>query len=1191
MGIVDELYNGERVNQFIDNFIKSKPIIPANVGNLYSNLLKSGAEKSKFSGDRLFDRPAGGQRAEDIAFVERLPKDAPITFEEMESQELFTPDFYRSELYKTIKEHAINRGIKVMFTRGFYYTLNDKKVKTKEPFQGIFYPRLGQVVINLNETWNSYQKHLDQFRERKIFPNIKLLDNVALKGLKSFEDYVQYIFTHEMIHAVSSNVLEQLDSEDKNKYVAEELNEVQINAAEKLEAIRKYLDSLDKEKYFGRSSVYALENKHELLAGLSDLNFIEAISKIPLPEELRYEAKTPNVFESILKFLTELLTGKKVDNNAADSVYAALNDIITTRSKLVFDPSLVTFNTDFSLPDTEKVIGKFYDQNPDAGGGTLPLPSVGTRVSIKDEKGEYNDYQIRTTFEPLLRLFFMNNYLNGYHLNQLFTGAYDEFANTEDLVKRMTGVLAPGIKPFISPWGSKPNYNLGIIRDTLLKRDSEGNVPKQMLSFVERSYPGITEDRKNVLLSFFRKVETTDGQGFISKKRIAELKAAYGDSYDVGNILKPVYFGTSLSKYPFKENLNSEDATKAIEELKQQYPGAQFDQFITVETQNGITNIYKNVPKTVYIKYSAVHLDDSLLERYPELKAFDKYMEDNNIDELVFPSAIKIGAPKGDMLTDLDAQSLIDHYMNEDRTLKNTSRLLANENGLSTISLENKYYKMQFNPKSSVGENKVTVPSQLQYFVNLFKYNERESRIAFETISEIINLQTREAIKSLTGESSTKGLNRYQKGKKESYKSHNRRIRAIEKKLTTQIGSKLTSAGSEYYKDFVDAGISTSNPILYDKVYSQIMSTIENMGIRIKLPGGKMIMQSDANVKITDPKTGQVRELESYEDSNSGKYYSEVVISREILSDEMYGALQRGEDIFASAEVLGFRIPTTEVHSAIPMKIVGVHDDQNTNLVIAPFNTVYILGADFDVDSLFVVRRNLMPKNISKLLGLEDGHPVGYQKINGKYHFPDPRLNPSNVYDGQTIKFPLINEYLAKLNDLIEEEKKKLTSNKELQKPAEIIKAIEKSIKKLEGYKEELRILNAKNALFEAFASAVQKKPTRERMLTPILMSTFNDLNDPTSVASKLREVHPQLWADDLLGDLTDLNSDFDSFSVMQSGKKLTGHFANAIKVLAYINKAGESKEIVKVNKYFTLSYKIDDQTVVYDTLDTSPKL
>jgi hypothetical protein len=63
--------------------------------------------------------------------------------------------------------------------------------------------------------------------------------------------------------------------------------------------------------------------------------------------------------------------------------------------------------------------------------------------------------------------------------------------------------------------------------------------------------------------------------------------------------------------------------------------------------------------------------------------------------------------------------------------------------------------------------------------------------------------------------------------------------------------------------------------------------------------------------------------------------------------------------------LLGFRIPSTELHSAVAMKVVGFYDgDLNTNMVIAPELLVALHGSDFDVDSLFFAKRPSAKKEI-----------------------------------------------------------------------------------------------------------------------------------------------------------------------------------------------------------------------------------
>jgi len=73
---------------------------------------------------------------------------------------------------------------------------------------------------------------------------------------------------------------------------------------------------------------------------------------------------------------------------------------------------------------------------------------------------------------------------------------------------------------------------------------------------------------------------------------------------------------------------------------------------------------------------------------------------------------------------------------------------------------------------------------------------------------------------------------------------------------------------------------------------------------------------------------------------------------------------------FLYSDLLSFRIPSSGMHSSVPLKVVGFYDTENTNVVIIPKDVVVLHGSDYDVDSLFVIRRELMDIEGFKGFGL-----------------------------------------------------------------------------------------------------------------------------------------------------------------------------------------------------------------------------
>ena len=72
--------------------------------------------------------------------------------------------------------------------------------------------------------------------------------------------------------------------------------------------------------------------------------------------------------------------------------------------------------------------------------------------------------------------------------------------------------------------------------------------------------------------------------------------------------------------------------------------------------------------------------------------------------------------------------------------------------------------------------------------------------------------------------------------------------------------------------------------------------------------------------------------------------------------------------------MLGFRIPSSELHSGVALNIVGWLEDDSVSIVV-PQRIVEIHGSDFDVDSLFVIGKDVIRD--------EDGNALNYEYSNG----------------------------------------------------------------------------------------------------------------------------------------------------------------------------------------------------------------
>ncbi len=114
-----------------------------------------------------------------------------------------------------------------------------------------------------------------------------------------------------------------------------------------------------------------------------------------------------------------------------------------------------------------------------------------------------------------------------------------------------------------------------------------------------------------------------------------------------------------------------------------------------------------------------------------------------------------------------------------------------------------------------------------------------------------------------------------------------------------------------------------------------------------KVPGLKVSLVSDEG--ITKPNGEKLQHMVKDEDGN---YYSEAMLpafAKELI----------GKDPNAIQDVLkmfGIRIPTQDKQSMLAIKVVGFLPTEYGSVGVFPHELVYLSGADFDIDSLYIHR-------------------------------------------------------------------------------------------------------------------------------------------------------------------------------------------------------------------------------------------
>jgi len=213
------------------------------------------------------------------------------------------------------------------------------------------------------------------------------------------------------------------------------------------------------------------------------------------------------------------------------------------------------------------------------------------------------------------------------------------------------------------------------------------------------------------------------------------------------------------------------------------------------------------------------------------------------------------------------------------------------------------------------------------------------------------------------------------------------------------------------------------------KFESMFLSSVSKNSLKQKTAGTKYTLYPGQDIKVnrnldgsvTPHKQGSPPPKKSIPDrlrhrikDKDGTYYSEVMISKEIL--DKYD-VKLGETISISehiAKELGVRIPTEDKYSMINIRIVDFLPREYGNSIVLPAEIQYLSGADFDIDSLFSNRYELYTNvsGINKFGGyLTSKNPVetAYEEFKlGLFKTPKAKLLvKKNKYSDQQLLIAL----------------------------------------------------------------------------------------------------------------------------------------------------------------------------------------
>lgn len=726
---------------------------------------------------------------------------------------------------------------------------------------------------------NIFAKGLNNIRYIKEFDMTKIVSGLNTNTYKSYTEEDQRMF---FMRQFVAGFLKKLPSGPYNQYLPTISNRpttvaVGVDAytpAQARKALKQVLKQLSgRESYnhiknYDKNSTIDFEVLQEVLDEHKDLP-----NKVSELTDVQIDLAVPRVYKKMIDKSFEL----------AEAM---------VKSKVPMDSALV--RNDSAAKSIDKYIDREYfkdDSFSNIARTGVEKDGDGTAYTLTAEE-----------LHPFAASFFINNYINSFQLNQLVAGDQAFFKHGYDVIKRASGVHAPGLRGKITE--ENRFSNVAVFQDIPINKEGQSSLD----SFLEEM--GIEKERRKILLDYFEEnYDLADAQGFMLPQRRNQLKKMFGRSYGIQNILKPAYYGVGKDGVPSMMKLSSVVLTDSL--------------------------IYETNANGEFKKDSR----GSRIVRFPELLELRNQMERGNangrIDEMVFESGFKVGAPK------------------EQARFENGGVVIPDR---STVEIDNVNYRLQFNPHHSLEDSSVALFTQLVYFLN-------------------------------TGQVNTKRAEKVYKSLEYLYKS---RLDSYSKKLTKSnfnkfLRSVVNPEGNERFVEMLEAGVSQNLPQISNRAFTQFSASLEKAVTSIRFKNSaKLTLQAPLGIekKIRD-KDGNVstERLKYKTDNNGNVMYAEAYVSKGVLPKEVEKKIMEAETVddipayFLKGDLLGFRIPSSELHSAVPLRVVGITDSEGNPTVITPKELSPLHGSDFDVDSLFVVGRQLD----------KEGNPAGYEWKNDSW--------------------------------------------------------------------------------------------------------------------------------------------------------------------------------------------------------------
>lgn len=641
------------------------------------------------------------------------------------------------------------------------------------------------------------------------------------------------------------------------------------------------------------------------------------------------------------------------------------------------------------------------------------------RVDENNENSSFRYFKQRTreNIEAALREYYWNTTYMQSQIIQLMTTDLAYYGNYTNFTKRALEFHSPTEKlNTLAKWNGE--Y-------VLASEDENGNVtvrPERVIYLIDEVKPS------NWMKDIEEIIDQKIAKGELTKYDKTVILKKWGDT----NVTDAQAFRTlkSFRATQIAADMWSDDAETAYNNIRNNTWTAQdfvvlwntrkpylYTQINQSDRVGGIMRLAVQHKNSEMIMLTQA-IFGSILHQSGKLKGLSEFMEDKNIDVAMFGTAVKVGG-----------QSLID--LNGIEDAEDVKRRLQKEvymEGTDTINPEvvHEYNWDDYGIQVATPEHGINAIQLVGTQIRRLIGTDMGAGATFKVGNKSL---TRDQWRDYFNAVNTANI-------REAFEKLDKEFRDP-KKISDLLISEIKS-NSRYSNDLIEAvtldengqfNIPIFDPSQSQKIQELLNSIVKSRIVKQKINGGALIQATAWALNEKDRP-----QIVWGTDKNGQKYikYMEAYIA--CPDDRLYELLleddgsininkkdSKGNYIVPAKyrEAIGYRIPTEDKYSMIPIRVKGFLPRQVGSVIILPEEITTTTGSDYDVDKIYMMYHSLNFKNIYDIKAAWDAfyksHPDIVESIE-----ESKRVNFKRAMDEAIKKNPEVDLSLYDMDELFE---------------------------------------------------------------------------------------------------------------------------------------------------------------------------